>query len=117
MLETEKRKEIKQKISIQAIDTIARVGGGQSPFVGFGAIFTSFFKTFNYEKIGIRSTLKNDLIRINGTIVKDKKEYIMKGSALAGVNIINQNPNNRIRFKDMLKRIKRITEGGKPVIR
>ena len=41
----------------------------------------------------------------------------MKGSALAGVNIINQNPNNRIRFKDMIKRIKRITEGGKPVIR
>ena len=117
LLETEKRKDIKQKISIQAIDTIARVGGGQSPFVGFGAIFTSFFKTFSYEKIGIRSTLKNDLIRINGTIVEDKKEYIMKGSALAGVNIINQNPNNRIRFKDMIKRIKRITEGGKPVIR
>ena len=107
----------KQKISIQAIDTIARVGGGQSPFVGFSAIFSSFFKTFNYEKIGIRSTLKNDLIRINGTIFEDKKEYIMKGSALAGVNIINQNQNNRIRFKDMIKRIKRITEGGKPVIR
>ena len=117
LLETEKRKGVKQKISIQAIDTIARVGGGQSPFVGFGAIFSSFFETFNYEKIGIRSTLKNDLIRINGTIVEDKKEYIMKGSALAGVNIINQNQNNRIRFKDMLKRIKRITEGGKPVIR
>jgi len=117
LLETEKRKDIKQKISIQAIDTIARVGGGQSPFVGFSAIFTSFFKTFNYEKIGIRSTLNNDLIRINGTIVEDKKEYIMKGSALAGVNIINQNPNNRIRFIDMIKRVKRITEGEKPVIR
>ena len=117
LLETEKRKDIEQKISIQAIDTIARVGGGQSPFVGFSAIFTSFFETLSYEKIGIRSTLKNDLIRINGTIVEDKKEYIMKGSALAGVNIINQNPNNRIRFKDMIKRIKRVTEGGKPVIR
>ena len=76
----------------------------------------SFFETFNYEKIGIRSTLKNDLIRINGTIVENKKEYLMKGSALAGVNIINQNPNNRIRFKDMIKRLKRVTESGKPVV-
>jgi hypothetical protein len=42
----------------------------------------------------------------------------MKGGLFAGVNIINQNPDNRIRFKDMVSRIRRATSGeGKPVIR
>ena len=45
------------------------------------------------------------------------REYLMKGAVFAGVNIINQNPDNRIRFKDMVKRIRRATSGaGKPVI-
>ena len=64
LLETEKRKGVKQKISIQAVDNIARIGGGQSPFVGLAGVFTSFFETLNYEKIGIRAILKNDLLYI-----------------------------------------------------
>ena len=86
--------------------------------MGFAGAFTSLFETLNYEKIGIRASLKNDVFKINGTIMEQGREYLMKGSVFAGVNIINQNPDNRIRFKDMVKRIKRATsEDGKPVIR
>jgi len=118
LFETEKKKGVKQKISIKAVDNIARIGSGQSPFMGFAGTFTSLFETLNYEKIGIRASLENDLFRINGTVMDKGREYLMKGSLFAGVNIINQNPDNRIRFKDMVKRIKRATsEDGKPEIR
>ena len=118
LLETEKKKGVPQKISIKAVDNIARIGGGQSPFMGFAGAFSTLFETLNYEKIGIRASLENDVFKINGTVMDQGREYLMKGSVFAGVNIINQNPDNRIRFKDMVKRIKRATaEGGKPVIR
>ncbi len=117
LLETEKKRGISQKISIKAVNNIAQIGGGQSPFVGLAGTFTTLFETLNYEKIGIRASLINDMFKINGTVVDQGREYLMKGSLLAGVNIINQNPDNRIRFKDMVKRIKRVTSGdGKPVI-
>ncbi len=117
-LETQKTQGVPQKISIKAVDNIARIGGGQSPFMGLAGVFTNLFETLNYEKIGVRASLENDLFRINGTVLDQGREYLMKGSLFAGVNIINQNPDNRIRFKDMVKRIQRATSGGgKPVIR
>jgi len=117
LLETVERKGVPQKISIKAVENIARIGGGQSPFMGLAGAFTALFETLNYEKIGVRSSLENDLFRLNGTIVEGGKEYFIKGSLIAGVNIINQNPDNRIRFKDMVKRVQRITsETGKPAI-
>ena len=117
LLETEKKKGVPQKISIKAVDNIGRIGGGQSPFMGLTGAFTTLFETLNYEKIGIRASLENDVFKINGTVMDQGREYLMKGSVFAGVNIINQNPDNRILFKDMVKRIKRATSGdGKPVI-
>jgi hypothetical protein len=109
LFETVKKKGIPQKISVKAVDNIARIGGGQSPFMGFTGLITSFFKEFPYDKIGIRASLENDLFRINGTIREEGVEYLVRRAGLSGVNIVNQNPDNRIRFKDMVKRIKRVT--------
>jgi hypothetical protein len=117
LLETVKKRGINQRISIMAVDNIARIGGGQSPFMGFAGVITSFFKEFPYKKIGVAATLDNDIFRIRGTIKEDGKEFIVKRGGLSGVNVINQNPDNRIRFQDMVKRVKRITAGkGGPVI-
>jgi hypothetical protein len=75
------------------------------------------FKEFPYEKIGIRASLENDLFRINGTIKEGGKEYIVKRGGFSGVNVVNQNPDNRISFKDMVKRVKRVaTSGGEAVV-
>ncbi len=35
-------------------------------------------------------------------------EYFIKRSGLTGINVINQNPNNLIRFDDMMRRLERI---------
>jgi hypothetical protein len=118
LLETVKTKGISQKISVKAVDNIARIGGGQSPFVGLAGGFATLFKEFPYKKIGVRASLENDVFRVNGTIREGGKEYIIKRGSFSGVDIVNQNPDNRASFKDMVKRIKRVTTAsGGPVIK
>jgi hypothetical protein len=117
LLETIRKKGVPQKISIKAVENIAQIGGGQSPFMGLAGAFASFFKTFPYEKIGIRASLENDVFKINGTIKERGTEYLVKRGAFSGVNIVNQNPDNRISFKDMVNRIKRIGVKGGPVVK
>ncbi len=117
LLETVRKKGIPQKISIKAVDNIAQIGGGQSPFMGLAGAFASFFKTFPYEKIGIRASLENDVFKVNGTIKEGGTEYLVKRGAFSGVNIVNQNPDNHISFKDMVNRIKRIGAKGGPIVK
>lgn len=117
-LETVPKKGVQQKINVRAVESIASLGGGGSPFMGLAGSFARFFREFPYWKIGIAASLENDVFRVNGTITEDGKEYLVKKSGFSGVDVVNLNPNNRISFKDMVKRIKRISgEGGGPVIR
>ena len=117
-LETVKKKGVPQKINILAVDNIARLGGGASPFMGMAGWFAKIFREFPYRKIGIAARLENDIFRVNGTIKEDGTEYLIKKGGLSGVNVVNLNPDNRVSFKDMIKRIKRISgsQGG-PEIR
>lgn len=117
LLETHPKKGIPQKISVKAVDNIAQIGGGQSPFIGLAGVMASFFKTFPYRKIGIRADLENDLFTINGTIKEGDIEYLVKRGRFSGVNVVNQNPNNRASFKDMVKRIKRVSQKGGPIVK
>lgn len=118
LVETARKQGQPQKISVKALDNIARIGGGQSPFMGLAGAFASFFRDFPYKKIGVRASLENDVFRINGTIKEGEKEYLVKRSGISGVDVVNQNPDNRISFKDMVKRIKRVTEQGSgPVVK
>ncbi|WP_153306194.1 hypothetical protein [Desulfatiglans anilini] len=116
LMETVPRKGVPQRISVEAVDSIARIGGGQSPFLGLAGGFASLFQEFPYSKLGIHATLANDLFRIDGTIREDGKEYLVKRRGFAGVNVVNQSPGSAIGFKDMVKRIQRIRSGSGPVI-
>ena len=116
VLETVQKKGISQKISVKAVENIAQIGGGQSPFIGLAGAVAAFFKKFSYEKIGIQASLENDVFTVNGTIREGGTEYLVKRGSFSGVNVVNQNPDNRISFKDMLKRIKRIGAKGGPVV-
>jgi len=108
LLETVEREGVAQRISVTAVDNIAQIGGGQSPFMGAAGLLSSFFREFPYRKIGVSASLENDVFKINGTIREDGMEYIVKRGSFSGVNVVNQNPDNRIRFKDMVKRIQRV---------
>jgi len=116
LFQTVKKKGISQKINVKAVDNIAQLGGSGSSFQGLGKLVTVFFKEFPYEQIGIRCKLNNDVFTIRGTVISDHTEYLVKRSGFTGINVINRNPNNNISFKDMIKRLKRITKTSKPVV-
>jgi hypothetical protein len=109
LLETVPRDGVPQRISVKAVDNIAQIGGGQNAFSGLAGVVTSLFKDFPYNKIGVHATLENDMFRVNGTIKEGGIEYLVKRGGFSGVNVVNQNPDNTISFKDMVKRIKRVT--------
>ena len=68
LLETVEHKDTPQRISVRAVDNIAQLGGGQSPFLGLAGGMVRLFKNFPYRKIGVHAVLENDVFRINGTI-------------------------------------------------
>jgi hypothetical protein len=76
------------------------------------------FDEFYYQKMGVKASLVNDVFQVNGTIQEDGKEYLVKKGGIPGVDVVNSNPDNRISFKDMLKRVRRIhSRSSGPVIR
>ena len=118
LLETEKTRGVPQKINVRAVENIARLGGGGNPFMGLAGTVVTLFKEFSYSRIGVRASLYNDTFRINGTIRENEKEYLVKKGGLSGVDVVNLNPDNRISFKDMVKRIKRIQQSDSgPVVK
>ena len=76
--------------------------------MGLAGALVSLLGEFPYKKIGVRSSLENDVFRINGTIEERGMEYLVKRSGFSGVDVVNLNPDNRTSFKDMVKRIGRI---------
>jgi hypothetical protein len=108
-LETVRTKDIPQQIGVRALENISRIGGGGSPFMGLAGALTSVFKEFPYDKIAVQASLENDIFRIDGPLREGDKVYLVKRSGLSGVNVVNQDPDGRISFKDMMKRIKRVT--------
>jgi len=103
---------VEQEVSLKAVNSISVIGTGQG-LSGMGVgVFSSFFKTFGYAGIGIESTLVNDVFTVRGLIREQGVEYLIRRPALFGINVINRNPDNRIRFSDMVERISRVIGGG-----
>ncbi len=109
VIENDDSAHVPQKISIKAVENLSILGGGQGSvsFLGY------FFKKFSYKRIGISCSLQNDVFVLHGLIKKGGKEYLVERGFLGGVNVINMNPGGRIRFKDMVERLQRITESEK----
>lgn len=108
-----KRRETR-KISVTAVENLTELSGGGSPFRGAAGLMASIFKTFCYEEIGIACYLRNDFFTIRGTVIRRDTEYLVRRGRLGGINIINRNPDNRISWNDMLRRIQRIKRESSP---
>lgn len=108
-LETKEAKGVPKRISVKAVNNIAEISGGSSPFIGLANIMTKVINDFPYSRLGVRATLENDSFRVSGIIKENGTEYLIKRGRFSGVDVVNQNPDNRISFKDMLKRIQRVS--------
>jgi hypothetical protein len=67
-----------------------------------------FFSEYPYSRIGIHCTLENDTFVLRGTIREGGREFLIRRAFLRGIDIVNQNPDNSISFRDMRERVGRI---------
>ena len=104
---------VSQRISVEAIQSISILGTGSGMSSVLNRGIMSFFKDYPYSSIGIQAKLANDVFTIRGKIHSGGKEYLVKRGFLRGVDVVNQNPDNKISFKDMQERLTRIFESRK----
>ena len=106
---TVNKRGVPKRVSVDFVNKLTILGSGSTLLSGVlkGGI-SRFISDYNYSKIGIHLELKNDYFTLRGTIHEGDKEYFIKRSGLTGINVINQNPNNRILFDDMVRRLERI---------
>ncbi|SFM84698.1 hypothetical protein [Thermodesulforhabdus norvegica] len=98
-----------QTISVLAVRNITQIGSSGNPFQGVtGAVMTTFFKEFPYDRIGIRCTLKNDQFSVRGLIKEGDTEYLIRKRGIRGINVINRQSPNVISWNEMIRRLKRI---------
>ncbi|MBA4395199.1 MAG: hypothetical protein C0407_16740, partial [Desulfobacca sp.] len=55
-------------------------------------------------------SLNEDRFRINGTIIEEGLEYLVRRPTGFGIDIVNKNPDNEISFSDIMERLQRIKE-------
>jgi hypothetical protein len=105
-IESVPKRGVAQWVSVEAIQSISILGTGAGQALNRG--LTQLFKTYPYSRIGVRCVLKNDQLTIRGLIREGGTEYLVRRGLLRGVDVVNQNPDNVISFKDMVERIGRI---------
>jgi hypothetical protein len=114
VITTDTSRNVPRLISVDAINDLSIISTGSgaiSDILSSG--LNQFFKDYPYSKIGIRCTLKDDIFKLRGLIRDGDKEYLVKKALFRGVDIVNQNPDNYISFKDMAERMSRINKSQK----
>jgi hypothetical protein len=109
-MESVKEKGVSQKFSLGAVNDLSIISSGEGSQLSSNKGLTRFVSDFGYTKIGISCSLKNDIFTLNGTIREKGVEYLVKRSWLFGISVVNKKTRNKIRFKDMMDRLKRIGE-------
>ncbi|MFQ5841722.1 MAG: hypothetical protein ACE5I8_04725 [Thermodesulfobacteriota bacterium] len=104
-----KKRGIKQYVNAEAVNNLSILSTGTA--FPFRRGILQFFRYFPYDKLGIYCKLENDIFTLRGTIRQNGVEYLIKRGLFGGINVINQNPENRIRWKQMLGRLKAISQG------
>ncbi|MFZ3055458.1 MAG: hypothetical protein WA098_01745 [Smithella sp.] len=114
VIETDTSRSVPKLISVDAINNLSIISTGSG---AISAILNSgvnqFFKDYPYSQIGMRCTLKDDIFKLRGLVHDSGKEYLVRKALFRGVDIVNQNPDNYISFKDMAERMSRITKSQK----
>ncbi|MES2547786.1 MAG: hypothetical protein V4575_08770 [Pseudomonadota bacterium] len=102
-----------KKISQRAVENIAALGG-EGTAAALQRTFLRFFKEFNYEKIGLSCKLRQDICEMGGVESTPTGYIIVKGKGIPAVNVNGYT--QKVSLKDLLSRIKRITDSNTKMI-
>ena len=108
LIESAHQKGKRQMISLAAVNNISVLAQGSPVMVSW-----LFPKTFPYQKIGIKCSLKNDYFVIHGLMKHGDKEYLIE-KRLFGIDVVNRSPGQMVAFKEMIDRFKQINGRNEP---
>jgi hypothetical protein len=104
-----KKRGVRQYVNAEAVNNLSILSTGSALSLSKG--FLRFFEYYPYAKLGIYCKLEHDLFTLRGTIHQKGVEYLIRKGGIRGIDVINQNPENRIRWRQMLGRLKAIHQG------
>ena len=102
-----------RKISQRAVENITSLGGAG----GTAAIqrsFLRFFDQFGYERIGLSCRLARGVCEMAGIEDVPQGYLIVKGGGIPALSVIGYN--RQVGWDELLTRIQRATQGGKPIV-
>jgi hypothetical protein len=102
-----------RKVSQRAVENITALGG-EGTAAALQRTFLRFFKEFGYEKIGLRCELRGDVCKMSGVEPIPGGFVIVKGEGIPSVNVNGYT--EYISWKDMLARMRRITDSNSKMI-
>ncbi len=107
-----------RRISQAAIQNISALGGAGAA-AAIQRSFLRFFDEFSYSKIGWHCALRNNVCQMGGIEPDDQtgelQGYtIVEGGGIPAITVIGYNRN--VSWHELINRLKRITEGGSPII-
>jgi hypothetical protein len=101
-------KGVPQKFSLKAVDNLSVISSGGKSSAPSSSLLTKFVHSFNYSRIGIACSLRNDVFTLKGTIVEGGVQYLVRRATFFGIDVVNAKPVNTISFKDMMGRLERV---------
>jgi len=105
--------QYRKKISQRAVENISALGGGGAA-AAVQRSFLRFFEQFNYGKMGLSCTLRNDICQMGGIESTPHGYVIVKGSGIPAITVMGYN--QTVGWSELLARIKRVTDGNSRAI-
>ena len=102
------RKGVSRKFSLKAVDNLSVISSGGPSAAPSSSFFTKLVHSFNYSRIGIACSLRNDVFHLQGTVIEGGIQYLVRRATFFGIDVVNAKPVNTISFKDMLGRLERV---------
>tara|TARA_R110002073_G_scaffold317802_1_gene491503 strand:+ start:1234 stop:3240 length:2007 start_codon:yes stop_codon:yes gene_type:complete len=102
-----------RRISQAAIENISALGGA-SASAAIQRSFLRFFEEFGYSKIGWRCSLRKNVCRMGGIEPKSQGYVLVKGGGVPAITVMGYNRD--VGWQELINRLKRITQGGEPII-
>ena len=102
-----------RKISQRAVENITSLGGAGGT-AALQRSFLRFFDQFGYERIGLSCRLQRGMCEMGGIEDVPQGYLIVKGGGIPALSVIGYN--RRVGWDELLVRIQRATQGGKPIV-
>ncbi len=112
-LYTPKNDRSRHRISQRAVKNIGNMGGsGSGVAAALSSGFLRFFENFNYERLGIRCKLENDICAMNGVEPAKTGYYLVKGRGIPRIDVIGNA--SRVDWPRLVKQLQAATQSSGP---